>query len=254
MIGAIGGDIIGSPYEFNPIKTTDFPLFSSESKFTDDTVLTLATAFTLMTDGDYSENYRIFGRLYPLAGYGLRFKEWLTGDDPRPYNSWGNGSAMRVSPVGFGLNDEKDVLQEAERSAMVTHDHPEGVKGAQATALAIFLARKGADAETIRKELTGRFAYDLDRTVAEIRPDYSFTESCQETVPQALVCALEADDWEDAVRLSVSLGGDADTLACIAGGVAEALGGQVPEDAARRIKEILPEDLLEILEDFPITF
>ena len=252
MIGAIAGDIIGSPYEFHPIKTTEFPLFSARSKFTDDSVLTLATAFTLMTDGDYAENYRIFGRLYPLAGYGARFKEWLASDDPRPYNSWGNGSAMRVSPIGFGLDDEAAVLREAERSAIVTHDHPEGVKGAQSTALAIFLARKGADAETIRKEISGRFGYDLGRTAAEIRPEYQFNESCQGTVPEALICALEANSWEEAVRLSVSLGGDADTLACIAGGVAEALHGPVPDDVVLRVKEILTEDLREILEDFPV--
>ena len=250
MIGAIAGDIIGSPYEFDPIKTTNFPLFSAQSKFTDDSVLTLATAFTLMTDGNYAENYRIFGRLYPLAGYGNRFKEWLASEDPQPYDSWGNGSAMRVSPIGFAFDDEAEVLREAERSAIVTHNHPEGIKGAQSTALAIFLARQGADAGQIRKELAARFGYDLDRTAADIRPAYKFNESCQETVPEALICALEADDWEEAVRLSVSLGGDADTLACIAGGVAEALYGPVPAEVALRVKEILPKHLLEIMEDF----
>ena len=252
MIGAIAGDIIGSPYEFHPIKTTEFPLFSARSRFTDDSVLTLATAFTVMTGGDYAENYRIFGRLYPRAGYGQGFLEWLAGDDSPPYGSWGNGSAMRVSPIGFLLEDEADVLREAARSAGVTHDHPEGIKGAQSTALAIFLARRGADAETIRKEIAGRFGYDLGRTTAGIRPGYTFKISCQETVPEALICALEAADWEKAVRLAVSLGGDADTLACIAGGVAEALHGGVPDAVELRVRETLPEHLLEILEGFRI--
>ena len=250
MIGAIAGDIIGSPYEFHSIKTTDFPLFSAESRFTDDSVLTLATAFTLMTDGDYAENYRIFGRLYPMAGYGAGFKAWLATDDPQPYNSWGNGSAMRVSPVGFALNDENEVLREAERSAAVTHSHPEGIAGAQATALAVFMARQGADTETIRKELTDRFKYDLSRTVDEIRPGYTFQVSCRESVPEALICALEADGWESAIRLAVSLGGDSDTQACIAGGVAEALYGPIPDEVAQTVRTLLPEHLQDILEDF----
>jgi ADP-ribosylglycohydrolase len=250
MIGAIAGDIVGSPYEFHPHKSTDFPLFTAESKFTDDTVLTVATAFTLMTDGDYAENYRIFGRLYPLAGYGAGFKQWLESAEPQPYGSWGNGSAMRVSPIGFLLDDEVAVLREAERSAAVTHDHPEGIKGAQATALAIFMARKGADAEQIRREVTTRFGYNLDRSPDEIRPDYQFEVSCQKSVPEALICALEGADWEESVRLAVSLGGDADTMACIAGGVAEALHGPVAADVAARTREILPDHLRDILDDF----
>lgn len=250
MMGAIAGELVGSPYEFQPHKSVDFPLFCSRSRFTDDSVLTVATAFTLMTDGDYAENYRIFGRLYPLAGYGAGFKRWLASDDPLPYNSWGNGSAMRVSPIGFLLDEEADVLREAERSAGVTHDHPEGIKGAQATALAIWMARQGSDRQQIRSELTARFDYDLGRTADEIRPGYAFRVSCQESVPEALICALEGDDWEESVRLAVSLGGDADTMACIAGGVAEALYGPVPEAVASRTREILPEYLREIVDDF----
>lgn len=250
MLGAVAGDIIGSPYEFNPNRSMDFELFAPGARFTDDTVLTVATAFTLMTDGDYAENYRIFGRLYPMAGYGKSFREWLHSDSMGPYNSWGNGSAMRVSPVGWALDDEQDVLREAERSASVTHDHPEGVQGAQAVALAVWLARQQVDAQQIRTEISGRFGYDLGRTPDEIRPGYAFDVSCRGSVPEALVCALTADGWEHAVRQAVSLGGDADTQACIAGAVAEAMFGAVPQPVAERVRAALPEHLLEILDDF----
>jgi ADP-ribosylglycohydrolase len=251
MIGAIAGDIVGSPYEFtDDFKRTDFPLWSEHSRFTDDSVLTVATAFSLLTDGDYAENYRIYGRLYPLAGYGGRFADWLQDGDMGPYGSWGNGSAMRVSPIGFALDDENDVLAEAERSAVVTHDHPEGIKGAQATALAVFLARKGTAREDIRRTLSERFGYDLARTPDEIRPGYAFNESCQETVPEALICALDGRDWEQTVRLSVSLGGDADTLACIAGGVAQALQGDLPPEVVAKVRAYLPQPLWEICQEF----
>ena len=250
MIGAIAGDIIGSPYEAHPVKTTAFPLLGTECRFTDDTVLTAATAFSLMTDGDYAENYRIFGRLYPLAGYGPSFHKWLQSKDPQPYNSWGNGSAMRVSPIAFLLDDEAEVLREAERSAAVTHDHPEGIKGARAVALAVLRARQGADPAALRAELAARFGYDLGRTTAQIRPGYKFDISCQGSVPEALVCALEAADWLDAVRLAVSLGGDADTQACIAGAVAEARFGGIPGDIDRAVRGLLPAHLLDIVTDF----
>ena len=250
MIGAIAGDIIGSPYEFQPIKTVDFEVFTADCRFTDDTVLTAATAFSLMTDGDYAQNYRIFGRLYPMAGYGASFKQWLAKDNPVPYGSWGNGSAMRVSPVGFLLDDEAAVLREAERTANITHDHPEGIKGAQAVAMAVFLARQGADAETLRAEITGRFGYDLTRTPDEIRPAYKFDVSCQGSVPEALICALAGNHWLEAVKLAVSLGGDADTQACIAGAVAQARFGGIPEDMDSRARGALPDNLLEIVVDF----
>jgi len=250
MIGAIAGDIIGSPFEHSPIKTMDFEIFAPQCRFTDDTVLTTATAFSLMTDGNYAQNYRIFGRLYPMAGYGASFHQWLVSDEPRPYGSWGNGSAMRVSPVAFLLDDEEAVLLEAERTASVTHDHPEGIKGAQAVALAVFLARKGADPETIRKELGHRFGYDLDRTPDDIRPDYTFDVSCQGSVPEALICGLACNDWLEGVRLAVSLGGDADTQACIAGALAEARFGGLPDDIDSSARGHLPDNLLEILVDF----
>ncbi|MCP4571520.1 MAG: ADP-ribosylglycohydrolase family protein [bacterium] len=254
MLGAIAGDIIGSPHEFESMKSTDFPLYVAASRFTDDTVLTAATAFSLMTDGDYAANYRLFGRLYPLAGYGSRFDQWLKGEDTTPYGSYGNGSAMRVSPVGFALDDENEVLAEAERSAAVTHDHPEGIKGAQAVALAVFLARRGADAETLRGELTSRFGYDLARTPEGIRPGYVFDETCQGSVPEALICALVGDDWERCVRLAVSLGGDADTLACMAGAVAQARFGGVPKEVDTQAQALLPAHLLDIVKDFEARY
>ena len=253
MIGAIAGDMVGSTREFHGVKTTDFPLLPEGSRFTDDTVLTVATAFSLMTDGDHAANYRLFGRLYPLAGYGQRFRDWLQAPRPEPYNSWGNGSAMRVSPVGFLLDEEEDVLTEAARTAAVTHDHPEGVKGAQAVALGVWLARRGADRETIKGELAGRFGYDLDRATGDIRPGYAFDVSCRGSVPEAVICFLEADDWETAVRLAVSLGGDADTQACIAGGLAQAAWGPPPDQVVARVRHLLPDHLRDILDDFERT-
>ena len=254
MLGAVAGDIIGSAHEFCPVKTMDFPLFVEGSKFTDDTVLSAATAFSLLTDGDYAENYRIFGRLYPLAGYGAGFKNWLVSKEGTPYNSWGNGSAMRVAPVGYAFDEEDEVLREAERSAAVTHNHPEGIKGAQAVALGTFLARRGAEPAQIKKEISARFGYDLDRTVAKIRPGYSFDVSCQGSVPEAVICFLEGGDWEQAVRLAVSLGGDADTQACMAGALAEARFGAVPAEIEHRTREMLPGHLLEVIDDFIAKF
>lgn len=179
MIGVIAGDVIGSVYEHRPTKAVDFPLFHERSRFTDDTVMTVATARAILEGVPYDRVYRELGQRYPNAGYGGGFYAWLFEDDPQPYNSWGNGSAMRVAPVGFAFESVEDVLREAERSAAVTHDHPEGVKGAQATALAVFLARTGTPKEAIRQELIRRFGYDLERTVEGIRPTYRFDVSCQ---------------------------------------------------------------------------
>ncbi|MDX1654432.1 MAG: ADP-ribosylglycohydrolase family protein [Candidatus Competibacteraceae bacterium] len=253
MLGAIAGDIIGSPYEHRPIKTLDFPLFGPDSRFTDDTVLTVACAFALLRRVDYSRAYQDFGRRYPRAGYGASFQGWIFQDNPQPYNSWGNGSAMRVSPVGFMATSKEQVLEEAERSARVTHDHPEGIKGAQATALAIFMARRGEDKGAIGSELTRRFGYDLERSLAEIRPGYRFDVSCQGSVPEAIIAFLEAKDYEQAVRNAVSLGGDADTQACIAGGIAQAFFG-LPEEIARQARQGLDDFLGELVDEFSDTF
>ncbi len=190
MLGAIAGDVIGSVYEHQPLKSKEFPLFSPNSRFTDDTVLTLATAFAILSGTDYGQAYKRFARMYPWAGYGGTFFQWMQSENSEPYNSWGNGSAMRVSPVGFAFDSIEAVLDQARKSAEVTHNHPEGIKGAQATALAVFLARKGNNKKIIHLEITQRFGYDLNRSLDRIRPNYSFDVSCQGTVPEALICFL----------------------------------------------------------------
>jgi len=254
VLGAIAGDIIGSIYEHAPIKTRDFPLFAPSCRFTDDTVLTVAVARAIVDGSGYLENLRELGRRYPDAGYGGAFHRWLLADEPRPYQSWGNGSAMRVSPIGFAFDTPETVLEEARRSAVVTHDHPEGIKGAQATALAVFLARNGSGREEIRREITSRFGYDLRRTVEAIRPAYDFDVSCQGSVPEAIIAFLDSECYEDAVRNAVSLGGDSDTLACIAGGIAEAFYGGIPTGIGEQALALLPEDLREIVESFRARF
>lgn len=250
MIGAIAGDIIGSIYEFNQIKTKKFPLFNERSHFTDDSVLTAAVADAILSDRSYKESILDIGRRYPDSGYGGSFIGWLFSENPKPYNSWGNGSAMRVSPVGFAFQSEDKVLSEAKKSAEISHNHPEGIKGARATALAIFLARSGSGKDTIRERIADEFGYDLDRTVDSIRPDYSFNESCQETVPEAIVAFLDSDSYEDAVRNAVSLGGDSDTLACITGGIAEAFYGGVPDSIVKEARTRLTPDLLAVVDNF----
>ena len=250
MIGAIAGDIIGSVYEHDPIKTKDFPLFHPRSQFTDDTVLTVAVADAILSGRSYVESIREIGRRYPRAGYGRSFTEWLHSEDSRPYNSWGNGSAMRVSPVGYAFSSEEETLRQAAMSAEITHDHPEGIKGAQATALAVFLARAGEDKEGIRARIAAQFGYDLDRTVDDIRPSYVYDISCQGTVPEAIVAFLDSGSYEDAIRNAVSLGGDSDTLACITGGIAEVFYGAVPEEIRAGVEECLTSDLWEVTEEF----
>ncbi len=250
MIGAVIGDVVGSVYEWNNIKTTDFPLFQESSFFTDDTVLTVATAQVILDGISFEDCYRDFGIRYPGRGYGGNFQHWLYDDTMGPYNSWGNGSAMRVAPVGFAYESIEEVLDHAKRSAEVTHDHPEGIKGAQATALAIFLARKGNDKATIKEEIQERFGYDLDRTVDQIRPTYTFDVSCQGTVPEAIIAFLESKDFEDAIRIGISLGGDSDTLVCITGGIAQAFYHEIHEEILSETYERLPEEFVEIIDTF----
>lgn len=226
IIGAISGDIIGSTHEFNPIKTKDFNLFNRHSTFTDDTVMTLAIAKWLCEDKSSKDvlikNVKHFGNRYPNAGYGGMFKRWLSKDSPEPYGSWANGSAMRVSPCAWVAESLQEAQRLAELSAIITHDHPEGVKGALATSDAIYLARIGASKDEIKDHIEVRYGYDLNRTVEEIRPDYSFDVSCAGSVPESIICFLDAKDFEDAIRNAVSLGGDADTQAAIAGSIAGA--------------------------------
>ena len=250
MLGALAGDIIGSVFEHHPVKTTDFELFGSGSTFTDDTVLTVAVAHAILDDIDYAVALKSYARRYPDAGYGMSFFRWMLSADSRPYNSWGNGSAMRVGPVGFAFDSVKEVLRQAKATAAVTHNHPEGIKGAQATALAVCLGRTGAGKIQIRREIERRFEYDLHRRIDEIRPAYRFDISCQGTVPEAIIAFLESEDYEDAVRIGVSLGGDSDTIACITGAVAQAHYGELPETIRRETRRRLPAPFLEIVERF----
>ena len=249
MLGAMIGDIVGSVYEWHNIKTTEFILFENRNFFTDDTVLTAATAQALMTDGDYTRAYQDFARRYPRRGYGGNFKRWIYAQDPKPYNSWGNGSAMRVSPVGFAFDSVEEVLAESKRSASVTHNHPEGIKGAQSTALAILMSRQGASQKEIRSEINRRFKYDLHRTLAEIRPHYTFDVSCQGSVPEAIIAFLESENYEDAIRKAISIGGDSDTIACITGGIAEAYFG-IPDPIIEEGYLVLPDEFIRIIADF----
>jgi ADP-ribosylglycohydrolase len=254
MLGAIAGDVIGSVYEHHRIKTTAFPLFQAHSHFTDDTVLTVAVADAILRQADYAETLKAFGCRYPNAGYGASFYSWLMAAKSRPYHSWGNGAAMRVSPVGFACATVDRVLVEAERTAAVSHNHPEGIKGAQAAALAVFLAHQGASKEDIRAGIAARFGYDLQRTVEQIRPGYAFDSSCQGSVPEALIAFLDSTSYEDAVRQAISLGGDSDTLACIAGGVAQAFYREVPAPIVREVRDRLPAEFLQVIDQFEATY
>lgn len=253
MIGALAGDIIGSVYEFNNIKTKDFPLFSKESFYTDDSIMTIAVADWLLHGGDLVRVMQYYGSKYPfpMGGYGARFDKWLHEKNPKPYNSWRNGSAMRVSPVGWYFDSLEETINVAEETAVVTHNHPEGIKGAQATASAIYLARKGKSKEYIRSFITDNFGYDLNRCCDDIRCDYKFDESCQGTVPEALIAFLESRSFEDAIRLAVSLGGDSDTLACITGGIAEAFYRyRIPYGIRSKVLSLLDDDLRRIVKEF----
>ncbi len=229
MIGAIAGDIIGSVYEWNNIKTKEFELFSEECFFTDDTVLTVALADSILTGTSYVDNLKSFYRWYPGRGYGGSFHVWACGSDPRPYNSWGNGAAMRISPVGYSFSDLDTVLRKAAEFTEITHNHPKGIKGGQATAAAIYLAKTGSSKSEIKDYIESTFQYDLNQHVDQIRPLYKFDVSCQGTVPQAIRAFIDSTDFEDAIRTAVSLGGDTDTLACITGGIAQAFYGGVPK-------------------------
>lgn len=250
MLGAIAGDVIGSVFEGSGLKIKEFPLLSPKNVFTDDTVLTVAVASAILDQGDYADCIRKFGRRHPDRGYGGYFQRWLGDESLGPYNSWGNGSAMRVCPVGWAFDSVEEVLFEAKRSADVTHNHPEGVRGAQAVALSVHLARRGVKKIEIRQEITARFGYDLTRSAEEIRVVYSFDVSCQGSVPESIICFLDSDDFESSVRLAISLGGDADTMACIAGGISEAYYGGVPESVELSVRELLATDLLEVIDRF----
>lgn len=254
MIGAIIGDIAGSIYEFNNIKTTDFPIIGDNCFFTDDTVMTVAVAESLIkggrneakTEKEMVKAMKKYGKIYPDAGYGSRFSKWLSDSDPKPYNSFGNGSAMRVSPVAWYFHSLEKVEKFAEISAKVTHSHEEGIKGAKATAAAIFLARNGRPKDYIKRYIELKYKYDFSKTLDEIRPDYSFDETCQGTVPVALQVFFEAESFEDTLRKAISMGGDSDTLAAIACSIAEGF-YPIPKEIRERALAKLDKPLLSML-------
>lgn len=261
MLGAILGDMVGCPYEFDRSpKIKNFgPLFIDESEYTDDSVMTIAVADALMNAGLDADadtirqavikSMKTWGRRYMDAGYGGKFIWWLQLEDENPYGSWGNGSAMRVSSVGWLYDTMERTREVARATADVTHNHPEGIKGAEATAAAIFLARTGHSKAEIKKYIIDEFGYDLSRTLDDIRPDYRHVESCQQTVPEAITAFLEGNDFEDVVRNAVSLGGDCDTLTCIAAGIAEAFYGFPEEYREETLKRLKP-DMVEVYQRF----
>lgn len=259
MLGAIAGDIIGSVYEgkkaWEEVKHPRFePLFDAEARFTDDTVLTVAVAESILHGGDLVDLLKEYARSYPGAGYGGTFRRWAESDDREPYNSWGNGAAMRVSPVGFAYDVLDEVLLRARWTAEVTHNHPDGIQGAQATAAAVYLARTGNSKEEIRDYIERKFPYDLSARLDDLRPVYRFDVSCRGSVPPALLAFFESTGYEDAVRLAVSLGGDSDTIACIAGAVAQAYYGGVPSPIREEALARLDDRLRGVLSEFEERF
>jgi ADP-ribosylglycohydrolase len=260
MLGAIAGDIIGSVYEGKSIKTKNFPLFDRQCRFTDDTVLTVAVADVILhtdqfpTSSKYIDQFKWYYSSYKYAGYGRNFSNWAKSNSKQPYNSFGNGAAMRVSPIAFAFNDLEIVLKAAKHSAEVTHNHPEGIKGAQATAAAIFLARTGYDQAAIKSYIQTTFGYNLELTLDQIRPTYQYDATCPGSVPQAIIAFLESTDFEDAIRNAVSIGGDSDTIACITGGIAQAYYGGVPQAIAQQTLSHLNEHLCNITEKFMYTY
>lgn len=255
MIGAIIGDIFGQPFENKFMKTKDVDLSNLNCTFTDDTVLTVATARAILEKKEFVDMYHMYGMAWPDRGYGGGFKTWLNSKDRLPYNSFGNGSAMRVGPIGFLKNADVDtVMALAKLSAECTHDHPEGVKGAQAIALAIYLANKGLNKAKIRTAITKFFGYDLNFSIAELSRTYVFDCTCQGTVPQAIVCFLESENFEDAIRNAILLGGDTDTIAAMAGGIAQAFYKGIPNWMVNKMDEVLDPRLAAIVKEFSVKY
>lgn len=253
MLGAIIGDIVGSVYEFSPIKTTNFPLFSPESEFTDDTICTVAIADAILHNRSYQESLLYWCHYYPSpkGGYGISFAQWLQSHDPQPYGSWGNGCAMRISPIAWAFDDLPTIFSEAQKATEITHNHRYSIHAVCAVTESIFMARNGATKADIRTIIGRRYKYmnAFDLGVDEIRKHYTFTESCERTVPEAITCFLESNDFVDAIRLAVSLGGDSDTLAAITGSIAGAFYG-IPNDIKQKAYRYLDGDMQLLINDF----
>lgn len=250
VLGAIAGDVFGSIYEWNNIKTSEFNLFNNECKITDDTILSIAIADSLLNNCNFNNTVLMYGRKYSNYPYGPGFLNWLSSEEQNPYNSYGNGSAMRVSAIGALFNDLNSVLLYAKKSAEITHNHPEGIKGAQAVASAIFLAKSGKNKTEIKDFIISEFKYDLNFTLDDIRPTYQFDVSCQGSVPHAIVAFLESESYENAIKLAISIGGDSDTIACITGGIASAYYNEIPLEITAFVFNKLPEEFKEILDRF----
>ena len=250
MIGAVIGDIIGSRFEFNNHRSEDFTLFTEKSKVTDDTILTIATADCLLHNKEYANTYQLYAQKYPNGNYGGMFSKWMYTSEPKPYGSFGNGSGMRVSPIGWFYSNLEDTLKEAEKSAAVTHNHPEGIKGAQSIALAIYLARMGSSKEEIKSAIESKFNYVLDFQLDSLRKTNKFDETCGVTVPQSIYCFLISSSFEDAIRKAISIGGDSDTIACMTGGIAEAFYKEISEDILANAQKVIPLEFWKIWEEF----
>lgn len=250
ILGAIAGDVFGSIYEWNNIKTSEFNLFNDDCKITDDTVLTIAIADSLLNNCNFKNTVLMYGRKYISYPYGPGFLNWLSSEEQNPYYSYGNGSSMRVSAIGALFNDIETVLLNAKKSAEITHNHPEGIKGAQAVAAAIFLAKSGKNKKDIKDYITSEFKYDLNFTLDNIRPSYQFDVSCQGSVPQAIVAFLESNSYENAIKIAISIGGDSDTIACITGGIASAFYKEISSEITEFVLNKLPVEFKEILDRF----
>lgn len=250
LLGAVAGDVIGSVYEAHPVKSIDFRLFCDASRFTDDTVMTVAHCDWLLNGGDLSRVMQGYGRRYQHRGYGGMFRKWIWTENPQPYKSYGNGSAMRVSPIGWAFKTLEETLVVAKQSAEVTHNHLEGIKGAQAVAASVYLARIGKSKQEIKEYVETTFGYNLSRSCDEIRVGYKFDVTCQGSVPESIIAFLESTDYENAIRLAISLGGDADTMAAIAGGIAEAYYKEIPSYIVDEVQKRLPREFIDVMQRF----
>lgn len=250
IFGAIAGDVIGSTYEFKNEKSTNINIFVEDSKFTDDTVLTIAVADAILNNKDFGKTIWEYGNKYFDCGYGGSFIKWLTDENPQPYDSWGNGSGMRVSPVGWAYSSLEQTLEAAKKSAECTHNNPEGIKGAQVVASAIYLARNGFSKIAIKDYITAAFGYDLNFKLDDIREKYKFYVSCQNSIPQAIVAFLESSNFESAIRLAISIGGDSDTISAMAGSVSIAYYNEIPDNIYNFVKSKLPQEFIDIIEQF----
>lgn len=250
LYGGIAGDIIGSRFEFNPRKDEEFELFDKACTYTDDTVLTVALVEAILDEKPWAEHAKKYAQEYPSAGYGGNFVKWANSMRSEPYNSWGNGSAMRVGPVAYAVKTLEECLEESKASAEITHNHVQGIKGAQAASSAMFLALDGQSKDQIRDYIEKEFGYNLSRKYSDIQPSYRFHVSCQKSVPESIICFLESNSWEDCIRKCVAMGGDCDTMACIAGNIAEAFYGEIDEKILGKTQKFLPEEFIKVLEKF----